>query len=601
MIAALLTAIAAFLLLFLGERTFGTNDVVRIVLDVLGIGSLGAAFVVRFLALQRSSGEARTAWVRSLSLLGVATFGLVLYGLTLEPVASLLPLSSESAERLDVVLSALWPILVALGLVPMVMVERAIASAPVAPHPRRVRQALEGGLAAVLAIAMLFPMNYLGKEYNKRWDLTFFQTSMPGTQVRSIVENLEQPMRVVLFFPASSEVAQEAAPYFDALEGANLSVERVDQAMEPALAKEMKVRENGVIAMSLGERTEIVKLDVDFDKAKKNLRKLDSLVQTAMLKLAKGSRTAYFTVGHGEMGWKGSEDQARKATVVKKLFESANFKVKELGLGDGLASAIPDDATAVFILGPTDGFLPEEVATLNRYREAGGRIFIAVDPGAKEGVSFDGLLEPLGLKFSGDLVVTDEAKTYLPMNNGKTDRQNIGTNRYSSHESVTTLSKNSKQAWMVFLGAGELIETAEHGGKVTVTVRTLAKTWADLDGNYEFDKDTETRAVKNIAAVASGPALEGKEYRAVVVADSGFASDLVIANPANTQFLADATFWLIGEEDLAGTVNNEEDVKIVHNKEGQGIWFYGSTFLLPTILAGLGFLRVRSRRTKEVA
>lgn len=597
-----LIALLGWLLLFFGERTFGTNDTVRMVLGGLGLLGILGALALRFMNRGRAPEAARSAWGRTLVFSGISLVGLLLYVVSLDPVVALLSLGDDAQKHLVGVLRALWPLVMLLGLVPMILVDRALQNSPTTPHPRRISDAWQAGVLAVLALSLLFPLNYLAKEYNKRWDVTFFRTTAAGSAVRNMVEAADEPIEAVLFFPSSNEVASEVLPYFEALEGPNFSVRLVDQALEPGLAKDMKIRENGQIALKKGDAIETIKLDTDFDKAKRNLKKLDSMVQSSMLKLAKGARVAYVTVGHGEIGWKGGEeDGARKGTLVKKLLEALNYKVKELGMGDGLASAVPDDATAVFVLGPTDNFLPEEVATLNRYREAGGRLFLALDPNPKEGVDFSALLDPLGIEFKSNLVVTDEAKTYLPVTGGKIDRQNLGTNKYSSHESVTTLSKNSKGAWLVFLGAGELVEKKEHGGKVTVTVRSLSKAWADLDGNFEFDKDTETRAVKNLAAVASGPAIDGKEYRAVVVSDSGLASDVVITNPANTQFVADATFWLAGEEDLAGATNNEEDVKIRHNKEGQGIWFYGSSFLLPLLLGLAGLFHVRSRRAKGVA
>jgi len=604
MTAASWAALPAFLLLFLGERTFGGSPSIRLALDGLAVVLLLAAVALRWRALRGAGRAARAAHRNAFAFLLVAVGGAVLYGLTTDAFLDVLPLGDTGKERWDVVLTVLWPILVAAGLVPMVALDRAIVASPVAAHPRRVADARDGALAAVLAVSMLFPLNWLAHEFNHRWDVTYFQTTAPGTATQDLVANLQEPVRAVLFFPEASEVAREVVPYFDALAGPNLSVEVLDQALDPTAAKDLKVRENGHVVIAMGDRNEKIKVGTDIDKAKKTLKAFDAEVQKALLKLAKGKRTAYFTTGHGEMGWKGTEVADRKLSLLKKVLEEAlNFQVKTLGLGEGLASDVPDDATVVFVMGPKSSFLPEEAASLDRYRLRGGSTFLAFDPDVEEGADFGPLVAPYGLSFHAARLATDDRKAYVPVTGGIVDRQNIVTNRYSSHESVTTLTKNRSAAWVVLPGAGSLEELPDHGGKVTVTLRT-PDAWEDLDGDFEFDQGAEEKKVRDVAAVASGPANEGKEYKAVVLSEAGFASDALLAFMrfgAPAQLVADAVNWLLGDEGVAGTTENEEDVKIVHTKEGQGIWFYGSTFLVPFALGLLGWARVRTRRKKGVA
>ncbi len=591
--------LGGFLCLFLGERTFGDSGAVRWAFDSVGLVMVIVAMVMRLRVLQSAVGDYLRRAVRTGLLLTVlALVGLLAYALGTDLVIDKLGFEDELAGRWHVAWASLWPVLVACGLVPMVLVDRSVSASPAAPRPQRVWDAMDSGLTVVLAIALLFPLNWLAHDLNHRWDFAYFKTTEPGTATAALVENLDEPLEVVLFFPAASDVGREVLPYFEALAGPNLSVELVDHALEPVRAKELKVRDNGHVAFLQGEHSESLKIGTDIDKARRTLKKLDKEVQKKLLALAKGERKAYFTTGHGELDWRGSKGPDQKVSLLKKLLEALNYKVESLGIGEGLATAVPDDASMVIVLGATDPFLPAEVTALSAYREGGGSLLLALEPGLDEGKGpgLDALLAELGVAFFDTKVVTDDAQTYLPIHGGIIDRQNLGTNRYSSHESVTTLSKNRRAAWMVFPGAGWLEETEDHLGKVTTTVRTLAKAWDDVDGDFEFDDGDEARKVRDLAVVASGPAADEAEYRAVVVADAGFATDLVVPNKANAQFVIDATNWLLGEEELSGTVNDEEDVKIVHNKEGQGIWFYGTTFLVPLLLGLFGFFRVRVRR-----
>jgi len=599
MMAATFLTLGGFLALFLGERTFGDSGMSRWVLDAIGLAVLLAALVFRAREHQSAVSDYLRRAQRSAVLFSlVAVLGLVLYLLGTDLMVDKLGFEDQLAGRWQVAFGALWPILVAAGLLPTVLIDRAIAASPAAPHPARVRNAVDSGLTAVLAIALLFPLNWLAQDMNHRWDLAYFKTTEPGTATAAIIENLEEPLEVVLFFPTSSDVGREVEPYFEALAGPNLSVSLVDHALEPVRAKELKVRDNGHIAFVQGEHSETLKIGNDIDKARRTLKKLDSEVQKILLAMAKGERKAYFTAGHGELDWRGSDGPDTKISLLKKLLEAMNYKVETLGIGEGLASAVPDDASIVFVLGPTDAFLPAEVASLMAYREAGGSLLVALEPGLDEGKDpgLEPLLSALGVQYFSDLLAIDDAKSYLPIYGGIVDRQNLGTNRYSSHESVTTLSKNRRAAWMIFPGTGWFEETEGHMGKVTATVRTQAQTWADLNGDFEFDDGVETREVRSLAMVASGPAAGDTEYRAVLMGDAGFATDLVLPNKANAQFVIDATNWLLHDEALSGTVNDEEDIKIVHSKEGQGLLFYGTTFLVPFGLGIFGFVRVRIRR-----
>jgi hypothetical protein len=587
-------------LLFLGERTFGEGST-RLVLSGTGALLVLGALVSRKRSASQLESDAQPALSSSLRFSGLFLLSLIVYACTTETALETLSLTEDGEHRYLGVLGVLWPILALAGLLPMALIDRAIQATPLAVPPARLRQAVDTGLSIAFAIALVFPLNYLGTELNKRWDLTYFRTTDAGTSTHALVNNLTQPVTAVLFFSSASEVAREVRPYFEALEGEHFKVEWEDHAFAPQRAEALKVRKNGTIAFVVGEgddqKTETIKVGTDIDKAKRKLEKLDTEVQKALLKIAKGKRNAYFVVGHGEMHWQSKDGPLTKISNLKKLLEMMNFKVDELGIGEGLTDTVPEDATIVFVLGPTADLLPEETAALNAYRERGGRLFIALEPG-QEG-DFSGLVEPMGISFNDETLATDDK--YVLQTRGLTDRVNLVTNRYSSHPTVTTLSKSSAQAWMITPGAGSLEELKGKGGKVTVTVRSLPKTWSDVDGNYKFDEASEARKVYKLAAVAEGPSTTESEYRAVVVADATFLSDGAIPNKANAQFVLDATHWLAGEEELAGTVNTEEDVKIQHTREGQKAWFFGTSFLFPVLIFGFGLLRLRNRRPEDTS
>lgn len=617
--------LVGFALVFVGERLFGGGeDPLRWVLSggglLLALASLGLLWSRR----SRLPVEQQSPFTLGLAYGLVGLSSLVLYGLGTDAVAESLGFVDDAADRWTVCFQALSPIAWLAGTLPLLSISRAIALSPVRIIPHLVREGALSALAVSFALSMLFPLNYLATETNKRWDLGYFKTAQAGTRTQAMVGALDEPIRVVAFFPTGSDVGDEIRTYFDPLASEMLQVEYVDHALEPGLAEELKVRDNGYVAFVKGEQVERVKVGEDFDSAKRKLKSLDEEMQKSLVKLARGQKVAYFTTGHGEMYWRGSEDKARKITTLKQLLEGLNYKVKELGLAEGLGSAVPEDAEVVFVMGPMEPFLAEEIAALDAYRARGGALLVALEPG---GSDLSGLLGPMGI--DADLQAPLAIDNYfLKVTGGPGDRANLVTNKFSSHGSVTTLSRNSKQVGVAFPGAVALTERAgESPGKVQSTIRALAAAWQDLDGDLEMDEDTEKRDQYTLAMAVTGPvegapapqarqpgsdeeaadeeaaALEepATEYRVIVMGDASWASDLFVLYSGNGQLAVDALGWLSEDESLKGETTSEEDVKIQHTKEGQGLWFYGSAAFVPfgLLALGLGRLGMRKRRGKN--
>ncbi|MCB9760213.1 MAG: Gldg family protein [Alphaproteobacteria bacterium] len=601
--------LAGMVLVFAGQRLLGDGEALSMGLSVLGVALVLGAVGARVRRMGDAPTEAaRDAHRKALLATAAGALSLVIYALSTDTVAEALLSDEEALKRWSVSWQAVWPIVWLLGTAPMLLIDLAIQDNAQVVQPVRVRQAVDNGLVMALGLALVFPLNYLAKEYNKRWDLAYFKTTAPGDSTRAIVENLSDPVVVRVFLPTSSDVTAELMGYFNQLQGPNLTVELLDHAAEPALAKDLKVRDNGYIAVTVKDGTDDAatkswKVGDELDSAKRNLKKLDSEFRKRLLDLAKGKRTIYFTVGHDELNWRGGDLPEDKLTGLKKVLQAMNFKVEELGLTAGLGTAVPDDAAMVFVVGPKEPFLDGEIETLQRYVDAGGKLFIALEP---DGEHLDGLLPHIGLKLGEGTLAS--ATQYLRRSGDISDQTNVVTDRYSSHESTSNLSRYSKQLPMVTPGAGWLEEVSGGQGKVTIAVRSDDSVWADLDGDLKLG-DGEEKKIRPIAAVVTGgdaPAPKDGEgddaaaadddgFRAMVIADATAISDLAIAFKGNQVYLIDGIGWLLGEAELGGSVESEEDVKIEHTREDQVTWFYGTIVGIPLLVLIFGVVRNRRR------
>lgn len=578
-------------LVFLGERMLGVGDA-RAPVSLFGVAVVLGALGLRIWALRRSEGDRAHAHRQALIFTAVAVGGLALYGLTLPTVTDALGLDEEAASAWRTVGWSLFPIAILAGVVPVFMLDRVLASHPRVLPAGAARRAATAGLGAALATALIFPVNYLAASHDREWDVAYFRTTRPGTSTRALVSTLTEPVEALLFFPSGSDVGREVRPYFDqlaAISGGRLTIRTVDQALDPALAESLRIRENGFVALRMGEATQTVRIGDDIDRARRELSRLDAKVLEHLTKLTRGDRQIYLLIGHGEASVRDRDRPFRDLSQFKdQILGPLNLRTSNFGLAEGSTDAVPDDAGAVVVASPETELMPEELETLKRYWDGGGRLLVLADPADDPPAA---LLAHLGLK-AGEGLLAHESR-HLRQTLGLADRALLYSNRYGSHASMKTLARAAVPIFVPGVRAIEKLDGAST--EVTTLVRSYPDTWADLDGDRVFDEGEESRAVYDLAVAVTGP----QGARAVVVGDVNLLSGTVLRqSDANKQFAYDVMRWLVGEEELAGSIESEEDVRIVHTRDDDQLWFYGTIFAVPLLVLGFGFVFIRVRGRK---
>jgi ABC-type uncharacterized transport system len=235
----------------------------------------------------------------------------------------------------------------------------------------------------------------------------------------------------------------------------------------------------------------------------------------------------------------------------------------------------------------------------------------------------DALARVVGVEFS--TVELANERQHMRRRFNDSDRTLLFSNRFSSHASVSTLSRNSARAAVLFFGAGSLERATGSNEKIDFSVHSMSGTFADSNKNYKADPD-EKLSTFNLAASVTKPrtgeplkrALDSEkkddkkgdkkddkkkadsdEMRAFVLADADALTDVIMAQvPGNQVLFADSIRWLGGEESFSGEVNNEEDIRIEHTKQKDLAWFYATIFGAPALVLGLGLFYGRRSRQK---
>ncbi|WP_437555114.1 Gldg family protein [Sorangium sp. So ce367] len=596
----------ALLALFLGERVVPTIEWLRYALSGLGFLTLVLVTALRFATAVRESGE-RRAVERALAILSaLGVVAVAAYFTTTDAGQAMVGVSRAAPElrgRIDAATTVAWVALLVMATVPLFFGEAALAPMRRAERieGRRVRAATLSGLTLGFAAVYSALFVFAASKLDLKADFSYYRTARPGESTKRVAESLTAPLKITAFYPQQNEVGAEVEGYLREVKAASpqITVEVQDRLLVPALAKEAKVTQDGVIVLSRDGSRETLTVGSDIKSAGAKLKSLDADFQKVLLKVIRPQRTAYLTVGHGELNESASAPEGRTTKNLRKLLESQNYVIKDLGLAQGLGSEIPKDASVVIVLGPQKAFLPEEVAALKRHADEGGHLLLALDPDAK--VDLDPLAGAVGLTWKPEVLAND--RVYVRRRYNDSDQAMLVTTRYSSHASVSTLSRHSQQAPTIFPGASSLDKREDGGLKIDFVVRSLGETFADANGNFKFDEGGEKRSVYNLAAAVSkelapgGDDKEKKELRAFVVADADVFSDAAFRNEPNIVLALDALRWLGGEESYAGEITTSEDVRIEHTKEKDQVWFWATILVAPAMVLGLGlFITRRGRR-----
>ena len=622
--------VASLVAAFAGWRIFDGQAAVRIPLLALGVAGLLVAAGWRLRAWRRAEGEERTiaavfAFGTLGCLVGVACFvpvtdgGVELLNLDFERVTEQLRLQRFSFAVAAVVLAC--------SLLPVLGAQWAAGkggsegSLPV--DALRTRETSAAALSLGLAGAALMLVGYVTASLDRTADFSYFKTSRPGEAVREIVMSLEEPLKAAFFFPPVHAVKDEALEYFRELARATnrVAVEEYDRFVDLDAAADYGARRDGSVFVRVAGRTEQIRLPLDLDDARSELRILDGRVQQALLLLVREQRYAYLTTGHGELNdplgadpaedpvdqWmrdlrRGTERSTQpppRLEVLRSLLTGVNYEAREIGIGQGLGDRIPNDAAMVMIIGPRTPFLEEELNSIREYLGRGGSLLVALEP--QSGFRFEELGDHLGIEY--DEAMTLDDANFVPERLTVADRRNIFTNRFSAHAAVTTANRRGVATAVLMIGPGRLTpaEDAEDV-RATPIINSMPTSFQDRNGDFRFNDGTEVRGSHGIAAAVEGVAGEGDGppgLRALVYGDAEIFSGRVLRSLAlQREVVVDGIRWLGREEEFAGEVVSEEDVPIHHTRSENVIWFYAIIFGAPALVLGAGLSMLYGRRRR---
>ena len=461
----------------------------------------------------------------------------------------------------------------------------------------RRRQARYGTLAAtsvLIVLAILIAVNYIGKQQNKRWDLTENKQFSLSQQTRDVVAKLDAPVEIMGFMPPADQPTA-VNTFRDLLqEYAGLSnqikLELIDVDRNPSVAAQNEVRSYGETVIRHQGRTERVTSTQEQD------------VTNALIKVVSGqARSIYFTQGHGEKDPASSEVGGYQEA--QESLKRENYTVEKLVLAQ--QGAVPDNATIVVVAGPRVDFLPGEVETLEKYLAKGGKLLLQLDsPGPNESPlpNLVGLARKWGIDVGNNLVLDTTGMGQLFGGSAETPvAANYPAHAITSRLDVMTAFRVARSVTAV--SGGNEGHTAQN------IVETSSRSWAESDLKSLYDRKQPTQDEKagdkpgpiSIAAAVSAPVGEAKpepegassapkpETRLVVFGDSDFASNMLFRAGGNRDLFMNTIGWLSQQENLISIRPKEpSDRRLTMTAAQQSNVTWLSLLIVPLAIFGTG-------------
>jgi ABC-type uncharacterized transport system involved in gliding motility auxiliary subunit len=454
------------------------------------------------------------------------------------------------------------------------------------------RQARYGSNALVLILAftgIVVVSNYLMATNATlsavHADLTENRANTLSPEMTLAMESLPGKLTATGFF-SSQTPTDTARKLFDNMKASSngkFTYSFIDPDKNPVAAKEAGITGDGKILLEMNGRKEIAAY-ADEGEILSALNRI----------LNPEARTVYFLTGHGEHDINGSGQSA--FSRARDTLEKKNFTVKTLNL---LAeNAIPADAKAIIIAGPTKPISETEASLLIGYALRGGALVVMEDPIPL--TEFGDSLDPLaisldsvwGLRLRNDFVV-DTASTSSSVAVGAVFDPASQITQSITQVAVLPLTRSIEIKKLAGFTQIALVQTSPKSQSWGETDFTALKGTAST---VSLDPAKDTPGP--VTLVASSEKQDGG--RVVVFGSSVFATDQGFDAYGNSDLFVNSVAWAAGQAKTMDVTPKSSTARTFHSPS-QGIAFaiYAGTICgIPLLMIVAGAYAWVSRRRR---
>ncbi|AKU91373.1 GldG family protein [Vulgatibacter incomptus] len=430
-------------------------------------------------------------------------------------------------------------------------------------------------LTALLLVGGLAAGNYIAARKQVSWDLTKGGIYTLADDTVKTLRDLKEEVKVTAFYgsadPALPPVKEILERYQKQSE--KLVVEYVDPEKNPQIAAAKSITAEGPRILFAHGATEARAAEPS-----------EEALTNALLKVLRTSeQRLYFTTGHGEGDIK--LDTERGFSRIAGKLENEGLKTATVNL---LSGAIPEDAAGLAILSPKRPFLEPEVKAVRRWLKDGGRLFVALEPGADD-PALQQLLDEWGFLFEDSMIVDPLSKMM-----GGGDAIPV-VQVYAEHEITKGFGLMS-----VFPSVRPVIARGDADPRPTILALTNPTAWGETEwrsGAARFDESKRKGALGLMAVLAKKDG--DNETRIVAAGDSDFASNQYEAVAGNADLFLNSMNWLASQEARITIRPKQRDASRLFLTDGDARFLnFFSISAMPMLILAAGLSVWLVRRSK---
>jgi len=450
--------------------------------------------------------------------------------------------------------------------------------------------------AIILVIVLVVVITLLSERHYFRWDLTSTGEHTLSDKTLQVLKNIKEPVTIRAFVRVGFQEAEDARKLLSAYqyEAANIHYELIDPERNPSVTRRYNVKNINTFILEGYGQSQTVKI-ADEEHI---TNALITLIESETLKV-------YWLTGHGERVFKGQEPGA--LSMLQEGLTNENYEFLEINL---MQEDIPKGASLVVIAAPVKSLFPEEVTSLEKHLNRGGRIIVFLEPYNDGGLK--GFLKTYGIRITDDIIVDKLSRVMggdylLPM-----------VVEYGIHD----ITKDFRLACLFDMARSVEPEDEQKSGlTVTALAYTSPNSWSETDrksldaGRVQFDEQDRQGPVSLAAITELEPPMKkvseekgdkktgateitGKG-RLVVFGDVDFASNKRFGLAANGDFVMNTVNYLVGRENLIIIKKKHKPVEPLMLNRTQGlVVFWVPVFVIPLVVLFIGIVVWNRRRSR---
>jgi ABC-type uncharacterized transport system involved in gliding motility auxiliary subunit len=444
---------------------------------------------------------------------------------------------------------------------------------------RKLSFGVNSAFITVVVVSIIGLINYLGKQYPKRLDLTKNKIHTFSDQTVKVMKGLKEPVEATLYGDFGSR--EKFRPIFENYKKAStlFKYETVDPNKEPTRAKAAGIKKMDTLILSYQGKTAKVE-DITEEK-----------VTNELIRLTKdGKPTICSVIGHGEASL--SDNSANGYSVAKKGLEDQSYLIKEITLAQ--EAKVPAECAALVMMGANKALFPAEVKMLETYLQEGGRLVAGLDAtlnGQDQNKELKAILESYGVITKSALIVDPVSKM-------------VGVDAtvpiMATFNKDTALGKDFQgQCYFPFSRPLELVNPAPEGLKTNWVAKTTPNAFGETDfaalSKGSAKKDPTDPAGPLVSAVqVNGKKKDSKssrETRLVVFGSGQFPSNQFSRFGANVDLFLNAISWAVEDESMISIRAKEDEGSTLEISQNQAIViFWTCVILIPLLISVFGIV-----------